>query len=119
MLIAIDRGEPAAATFVRSASIAGERLLTNHPVLAQVWRSGSRQALLSKFLKNPIVEILDFNDGRPVGVLLGLSGTRDPVDAHLVIMAAATGHDIPTSDIDDLNRLAASLRMSAPRVLAW
>lgn len=119
VFIAIDRGEPAAAAFIKSASVASERLLTTHPVVDQVWRGGSRQVLLSRFLKNRIVKVLNFDDGRPVGVLLGLSRTHDPVDTHLVIMAAATGHDILTSDVDDLKRLAASLEASAPRVLAW
>ena len=118
VLIAIDRGEPAAAALVKFASITGERILTTHPVVAQVWRDGSRQALLSKFLKNPIVEVLRFDDGRSVGHLLGLSRTHDPVDAHLVIMAAATRHDILTSDVKDINHLAASLGVSRPRVLA-
>jgi hypothetical protein len=72
-LISIDRSERTAHTFLTAAARSGTALHTTHPVVAQVWRPGSRQARLSAFLDTITVHPLD--DGRPVGQLLAQTGT--------------------------------------------
>ena len=116
-LISIDRSEPSARTFLAAADRSGNELHTTHPVVAQVWRNGSRQARLSAFLKT--ITIHTFDDGRPVGRLLAQTNTSDVVDAHLVICAVRLGHDILTGDPDDLITLASALGPAAPTIHAW
>ncbi len=41
------------------------------------------------------------------------------VDAHLAVSAARLGHDILTSDLEDLTRLTAVLGPAAPTVRSW
>lgn len=116
-LISIDRSERAARTFLTAATRSGATLHTTHPVVAQVWRQGSRQARLSAFLETITIHPLD--DGRPVGQLVAHTRARDVVDAHLVITAVRIGHDILTGDPDDLTELSAALGPAAPTVHPW
>src|SRR6476646_3146734 len=58
-------------------------------VVAQVFRDGSKQARLMKLLKGPQAHIvaLEEETAHAAGVLLGLRGTEDVVDASVVICA--------------------------------
>lgn len=116
-LISIDRSERSARTFLVAADRSPTALHTTHPVVAQVWRNGSRQARLSAFLKTITIHPLD--DGRPVGRLLAQTRTSDVVDAHLAICAVRLGHDILTSDPNDLSALTSVLGVAAPIVHSW
>ena len=116
-LISVDRSERAARTFLTAAARSETALHTTHPVVAQVWRHGTRQARLSAFLKTITIHPLD--DGRPVGQLLAQTTTSDVVDAHLVITAVRLGDDILTGDPDDLTTLSAVLGPASPAVHAW
>ena len=97
-LISVDRGEDAARSFLATAR-PSTPLHTTHPVVAQAWRNGSRQARLAALLKTLTVH--PFDDGTPVGRLLALSGGSDVVDAHLVVLAVRLGDDVLTGDYDD------------------
>ncbi len=116
-LISIDRSERAARAFLHAASRSETALHTTHPVVAQVWRNGSRQARLAAFLETITIHPLD--DGRPVGQLLAQTQTSDVVDAHVVITAVRLGHDILTGDPDDLTMLSAVLGPASPTVHTW
>ena len=116
-LISVDRSERAAQAFLTAASRSEAALHTTEPVVAQVWRNGSRQVRLTAFLKTIVIHPLD--DGRPVGQLLAQTETADVVDAHLVITAVRLGHDILTGDPDDLTTLSAVLGPASPTVLSW
>ncbi len=116
-LISVDRSERTAHTFLTAAARSETSLHSTHPVVAQVWRNGSRQARLSAFLKTITVHPLA--DGRPVGQLLAKTNTSDVVDAHLVITAVRLGHDILTGDPDDLTTLTSILGPASPTVHAW
>ena len=116
-LISVDRSERAAHAFLAAASRSEVALQTTHPVVAQAWRAGSRQARLAAFLKTIVIHPLD--DGRPVGQLLAQTKTSDVVDAHVVITAVRLGHDILTGDPDDLTTLSAVLGPAAPTVHSW
>jgi hypothetical protein len=116
-LISIDRSEKPAHTFLAAADRSGNPLHTTHPVVAQVWRDGARQARLAAFLK--AITIHSFDDGRPVGRLLAQSMTSDVVDAHLVLCAVRLGHDILTGDPGDIATLTAIFGPAAPVVHTW
>lgn len=117
LLISIDRSERTAHAFLTAAARSETALHTTHPVVAQVWRSGPRQARLSAFLKTITIHPLD--DGRLVGQLLAQTRTSDVVDAHLVITAARLGHDILTGDPKDITTLSAALGPASPTVHSW
>jgi len=116
-LISVDRGEGSARVFLTAALRHDTRLATTHPVVAQVWRDGSRQARLARFLHS--VVIYPFDDGSRVGNLLARSGSIDVVDAHLVTVAARLSEPILTGDVDDLEALIAALDVAPPPILAW
>lgn len=116
-LVSVDRGEPGARAFLTAAVRRGTPLHTTEPVVAQVWRSGSRQARLARFLAGVSVHPLD--DGRQVGAVLSRSGTADVVDAHLVTVAIRLAEPILTGDVRDLDLLVASLPDRRPQVLLW
>jgi hypothetical protein len=116
-LIAVDRQTATMRGTVDRAASEDRQLLVPAPALAQVWRDGARQALLSRFLKLPIVkvELLDEPLWRAVGELCGLAKATDVVDAAVVICARAKGaHVVITSDPDDLRGLDPGLAYLAP-----
>jgi hypothetical protein len=57
-----------------------------------------------RLLRAVDVRAVDQQDGRQAGVLLGVTGTGDPVDAAIVLLANP-GDRIVTSDPDDLTPL--------------
>lgn len=86
------------------ALAAGVQPIVPAGVLGQAWRGGP-QALLSRLLAGCVVESLDENAGRAVGRLLGVAGTSDVVDAHVVITAVRYRSAVITSDAGDLRPL--------------
>jgi predicted nucleic acid-binding protein len=116
-LISVDRGERAAQEFLTAALIHETPLTTTHPVVAEVWRNGRRQARLARFLKSVLV--LAFDDGPEVGDLLARSGTSDVIDAHLVVLAVRRSEAILTGDVHDLELLTAALPEHCPSLLSW
>jgi hypothetical protein len=116
-LISVDRGERAAQEFLTAALIHETPLTTTHPVVAQVWRDGARQARLARFLQSVVV--IEFDDGPEVGNLLARSDTRDAVDAHLVVVAVRRSEPILTGDVHDLEALVTALSERQPRLFSW
>lgn len=105
-LVAIDRGDRAMAARLRVAQQHGTELRSNAMVVAQVWRNRhGRRADLARLLRAVDVRAVDQRDGRDAGALLAESGTADPIDATVVLLAAP-GDRILTSDPGDLARLA-------------
>jgi predicted nucleic acid-binding protein len=107
-LIAVERRSVYMLEAIDGAAQRPRRLIVPAPVLAQVWRDGAGQALLSRFLKLPIVkvELLSEPLWQAVGELCGLKSTTDVVDAAVVICARAKGAQVViTSDPDDLRKL--------------
>lgn len=98
---------------LRVAERRGIALRTSAMVIAQVWRDPTgRQARLARLLASVDVRPVDDELARQAGVLLGRTGTADPIDA-LVVLAAEPGDRILTSDPDDIERLAAAARSRA------
>jgi hypothetical protein len=111
-LIAFERNERAVVAIVARAQQQKIRLAAPAGVVGQVWRNGSRQVRLAWLLGSELVEIVPLDDerARAAGQLCGVAGTRDVIDASVVLCARERGHGVLTSDVDDLERLDASLR---------
>jgi hypothetical protein len=75
-------------------------------VVAQAWRDGASQVRLARVLAGCQVEPAGLDTAKAAGVLCGRAGTSDVVDAVVVVMAAALGAIIWTSDVADLRALA-------------
>ncbi len=107
-LVAVDRDDRAMIARLQVAGRAGLELRSNAMVVAQVWRDRQgRQASLARLLRAVDVRAVEQQDGRDAGVLLAAAGTADPIDATVVLLAAP-GDRILTSDPGDLSRLAAA-----------
>lgn len=78
-------------------------LVTSAGVVAQVWRGGAAaQVPIAFLLSRTVVVDLTAAVARVLGRLLGASGTRDPVDAHVVLLARERQWPVLTSDARDL-----------------
>jgi hypothetical protein len=105
-LVAVERAHPKVLALIKDELAAGRPPVTHGGVIGQVWRGGrDRQVTLAIILAGVDVVPLDDRLGRRAGVLLGRAGTSDVVDAALVLLAA-DGDGILTSDPDDLRTLA-------------
>ena len=106
-LIALDRGDKRMIALLDRALAQSRKFRVPSGVLAQVWRDGRVQAVLSRFLKSDEVEIvpLDEHLAHSCGELCGLRNTLDVIDASVVIVARYRRDPIATSDPDDLRRL--------------
>jgi hypothetical protein len=105
-LVAVDRGDRAMIARLRAAQQHGLDLRSNAMVVAQVWRDRhGRQAGLAQLLRAVDVRAVSPEEGRRAGVLLGMTGTSDPVDATVVLLAGP-GDRILTGDPQDLAALA-------------
>lgn len=109
-LIALDRGSRDAWSLLAETHRAGQRPVVPAPVIAQVWRGGSRQARLATVLSGADLIAADGPLSRRAGELLARTGTRDVLDA-LVALAAQDrpGHEVLTSDPEDIDRLLRAL----------
>jgi predicted nucleic acid-binding protein len=112
-LIAVDRNDRAVIARLRAAVEGDDELKTHPMVVAQAWRGVRRQATLARLLRNVVVVSIDSDLGRRCGELLGKAGTSDPIDA-AVVLIAAHGDTIVTSDPDDIRHLA---RIARRRVM--
>ena len=106
-LIAFERADARMRALVREAIRSGVRLVIPAGVLGQVWRGGSRQALLRGLVKGPttVVAVLDEVLAEAAGVLCGRAGTSDVIDASVVLIARRERAVVVTSDTGDLRRL--------------
>jgi hypothetical protein len=112
-LIALERSDRRVAGIVRTAITNAVSIVVPAGVVGQVWRDGRLQSRLARFLASAGVEVeaLDDRRARAAGQLCGRAGTRDVIDASVVLCARARGHRVVTSDPDDLRRLDPSLTL--------
>lgn len=107
-LVALERGDREIAALLKTELRNGRIPLTHGGIVGQVWRGGAgRQANLARALAGVKTVALDDALGRRAGVLLGWAGQSDVVDAAVVLLAA-DGDWVLTSDVDDLRPLAAA-----------
>ena len=105
-LIGVDRNDHFVLWQLRAAQEDGLELRTNPMVVAQAWRDRQgRQANLARLLQAVKVGPIQDQDGREAGSLLGRTGTSDPIDATVALLANP-GDRILTSDPADLTKLA-------------
>lgn len=106
-LIALDRSDRRVLVLLARASELGSKVTVPATALAQAMRSPSKQARLSRLIRQPTtrLEALDGPDATQVGLLLAASRTSDIADAHVVICARRHSEPIVTSDPNDLARL--------------
>ena len=112
-LLAVDRDDRAMIARLQVAERGGMELRSNAMVVAQVWRDRrGRQVSLARLLQAVDVRAVNPSDGRDAGALLADAGTADAIDATVVLLAAP-GDRILTSDPGDLTRLAEAARNRA------
>jgi hypothetical protein len=106
-LIALERNERAMWRRLKLAVRMAQRPRTHGGIVGQAWRNGRRQALMAKALAFLDVASLDTALGKAAGELLAASKEKDVIDASVVLLAN-DGDQIFTSDIGDLEPLAAA-----------
>lgn len=114
-LIAFERNDRRVVAMIARALERGLGVAVPAGVIGQVWRDGQRQARLARLLGSAAIEVEPLDDARAraAGQLCGVTRTRDVIDASVVLCAKRRGHAVMTSDIDDLRRLDANLRLIA------
>lgn len=112
-LIGIERGDQKMSALLEASLKIKVTFLVPAGVLAQAWRNGARQTRLARFLKTPQVEVVPLTEARAraAGVLCGVSGKSDVVDASVVISAREHRCAVITGDPTDLGALDRSLQM--------
>ena len=104
VLVAADRNERRAWAEHKARLELGVIPLVPAPVVAQVSRS-PQQAQLRRFLTGCVVVPLGEGDAHDAGRLLGITRTKDVVDAVVVTLAVRKEALILTGDPDDMERL--------------
>jgi len=108
-LVAADRGERRQWARHRALLARREVPTVPAPVLAQAWRGGNRQALLSRLLTGCDIEALDDTSARATGTLAARAGTTDIVDACVAEGALRRRDLVISSDPGDLHAIAAAV----------
>lgn len=112
-LIALDRNDREVWALLRVAADAGGIVQVPAGVIAQAWRGGRRQVLLSRALRHCHDVALDGVAARAAGLLCGRTGSSDVIDASVAVTAAALARSedvvVLTSDSGDIGRLTLDL----------
>jgi hypothetical protein len=106
-LIALEKADRKLDVLLRRAFEQGGLVFVPAGMLAQVWRSGARQARLASFLGRTgvTVEALTTVQAKAIGELCGLRGTTDVIDASVVLTARLYKGVVITSDPQHLRYL--------------
>ena len=104
-LIAIDKNDRRMWARYQVAVDDGRDVRVPAVVVGQAWRNARRQVRLGQFLAACHVDQVGLETSKAAGILCGRTGTSDVVDATVVVMAAATGAVIWTSDPEDIKAL--------------
>ncbi|MFT3833498.1 MAG: hypothetical protein QM711_09280 [Micropruina sp.] len=111
-LIAIERRATRIQALLMQARARRVSLVVPTPVVAQVVRSGGRQANLRRFLADSTLRFaaLDLAAALEVGSLLAGSGNPDVVDGFVAVCARRLGGcPVVTSDPDDIGTVDSAL----------
>jgi hypothetical protein len=110
--IALERRNRSMVRLTQLFADARTPLVTSAGVVAQVWRGGSqRQVPLAFLLRRTTVVDITHAVARALGRMLGTSGTSDPVDAHIVLLARERDWPVLTSDARDLLAIDPTLQL--------
>lgn len=110
-LIALDRKDRRVLALLAQAHEDDAMVTVPATALAQAIRQPARQARLARLLRQPrtTVVAMDRVDATTVGRLLAAAGTKDVVDAHVVVCARRANQPVVSSDAGDLRRLDPTL----------
>ncbi len=111
-LIAVDRLDRSVGAMLHVAHQENVPVRTSAAVIAQVWRSGSRQANLARVLTGVDAASIDTNTGKRIGEVLALSSTADVVDGHLGYIVRS-GDTVLTSDAADIKKILNARKVDA------
>src|ERR1700722_14737063 len=111
-LFAVDRLDRKVGAILRVAQQENMPVRTSATVVAQVWRSGSRQANLARVLTGIDVAALDMQTGRSVGEVLARSRTADGGGGHLGFIFRS-GDTVLTNDTIDVKKILRARGVSA------
>jgi hypothetical protein len=110
VFIALERRNRTVVALVELLTKAEAPLVTSAGVVAQVWRGGLRhQVPVAFLLRRTLVVALDHAVARTIGRMLGQTGTSDPVDAHVVLLARERSWPVLSSDAADLLAIDSTL----------
>ncbi len=114
-LIALERNDRRVLALLARARERGMPITIPATALAQVMRNPSRQARLTRLMRQASTNLiaLDGPDATAVGLLLARTGTSDIVDAHVAVCAQRAAQAVLTSDVGDLRRISSELRLVA------
>jgi hypothetical protein len=107
-LIAAERGDRLFWLRWRRVQAQGRQPTVSASVVAQVWRRADHPQI-SRVLALCQVEGLDLSGAKEVGRLLAASGTKDVIDAEVVLGAIRRGDEVWGSDLDDIRQIAAAV----------
>jgi hypothetical protein len=105
--IAAQKNDRAFLRFIDRHRQAKAKITVSALVLAQAWRGNV--PLVARLINACAIEEFTLAMWKPIGQLLGRTGTADVVDAVVAFSAHLRGDTIVTSDIDDMERLLAEL----------
>jgi hypothetical protein len=87
-------------------------LVTSAGVVAEIWRRGQATQIPIVFLlRRTLVVDLTHAIARVLGRMLGTARTRDPIDAHVVLLARERGWPVLSSDAADLRAIDPTLQV--------
>ena len=105
--LAVERGDRHVMALLKRELLEGRAPRSHGGVVGQVWRGGARQAQLARLLRATELDAIDLELGRRAGELLARARGSDVIDAAVVLLAA-DGDQVLTSDPRDLSALAAA-----------
>jgi hypothetical protein len=110
--IALEKGNPVMTHLAKRFAQEGTPLVTSAGVVAEVWRGGDRGQIPVVFLLRR-TRVIDLTHAiaRVLGRMLGTARTRDPVDAHVVLLARERGWSILSSDAAELYAIDPTLHV--------
>jgi PIN domain len=108
--IALERRDRVMVHLAQRFADEGTPLVTSAGVVAQVWRGGERnQVPITFLLRRTQVVDLSAASAKIIGRMLGLTRTRDPIDAHIALLARERSWPVLSSDPGDLHAIDPSL----------
>jgi hypothetical protein len=110
--IALEKGDPVMTHLVERFNREATPLVTSAGVVAEIWHSGQATQIPIVFLlRRTLVLDLTHAIARVLGRMLGAARTRDPIDAHVVLLARERGWPVLSSDAADLRAIDPTLHV--------